>query len=280
MKKAVSLISFVFVLASWNCLAVQFDASVPPRGALYLKVHPIVLVTSARFDDSGKAQNIEHVSQLSYIDTQTELYYSITGSLMAGGLLPVAYIRRSYVSGEISNTTRVRNPWVIIQHQFWSEGVVSASSLRVKLPITEIDPFEENFDVDDKQVDVYPVYYIDWMMSAGTYIYGQIGYKYRMKNDQVKPGDELKLLVETGYAIVPGIIRIFTFSDYTRFFASKINDEKVEFSSGYLYTIAAGARFFLGRNLRVEVLTKADTFGRNQYRGIGGHVGVGYVLGM
>ena len=76
------------------------------------------------------------------------------------------------------------------------------------------------------------------------------------------------------------MIRIFTFSDYTRFFASKINDEKVEFSSGYLYTIAAGARFFLGRNLRVEVLTKADPFGRNQYRGIGGHVGVGYVLGM
>jgi hypothetical protein len=280
MKESVFIFFFAFVLASWNCLAVQFDASVPPKGAFYLKIHPIVFVTSARFDDSGKPRNLEHISQLSYVDTQTEFYYSITDSLMAGGLVPVAYMGRSYVSEESSSETKIRNPWVIVKHQFWSEGIVSASSLRVKLPITEIDPFEEGFDVDDKQVDVYPVYYVDWMMSAGTYIYGQIGYKYRMKNDHIKPGDELKLLVETGYAIVPGIIRIFTFSDFTRFFASKINDEKDELSAGYLYTIAAGVRFFLGRNLRVEVLTNANPFGKNQYRGIGGHVGVGYVLGM
>jgi hypothetical protein len=284
MKKAILIIGLALILASslipWNCLAGQFDASAIPGGAFYLKIHPRIFVTSARFDDSGKAVNLIHVSQLSYVDNQFELYYGITNSLMAGTLLPVGYIRESYAAEESSCITKVKNPWIIIKHQFWSEVVLAASSLRVKLPITEVEP-EEGLDMDDKQVDIYPVYYFDWQMSLlPTYIYGQIGYRYRMENkDQIKPSDELKLLVETGYAIVPGIVRMFTYSDYTRFFGSETDGERNELSEGYLYTIAAGVRFRLGRDLLVEVLTNANPFGRNQFRGVGGHVGIKYVLG-
>ena len=49
---------------------------------------------------------------------------------------------------------------------------------------------------------------------------------------------------------------------------------------GYLYRIGAGVRFFVGRNLRVEVFTNADPMGRNRFRGIGGCLGIGYVAGM
>jgi len=275
-----------FGLIPWDGLAGQFDASVPPKGAFYFKAHFIVFVTSAKFDDSGIPVNIPDLSQLSYIDNQFELYYGITKSLMAGVLVPVAHVRESYVAGENSATTKVKNPWLIIQHQFLPKPVTAASSLRVKLPITEIEPFVkgfnvEGFNIDDKQVDIYPVYYFDWQMSLlPTYIYAQIGYKYRMKDEnQIKPSDELKLAVETGYAIVPGIVRMFTISDYTRFFGSETDGEKDELSEGYLYTIAAGVRFRLGRNFQIEVLTNATPFGRNQFRGIGGHVGIKYVLG-
>jgi len=45
-----------------------------------------------------------------------------------------------------------------------------------------------------------------------------------------------------------------------------------------LYNIGAGVRFLFGRNIRVEIMTKADPVDRNQFRGIGGHVGLGYVF--
>ena len=286
MKKLIFTVSLVVILTSClvspNCAAKQFDASVPPKGNLYFKVYPLVFVTSAKFDDSGNAVNLTHISQLSYVDTQLEIYYGITSSLMTGVLLPVAYTRKSYAAEESSSTTKMRNPWIIVKHQFWPEVVCTASSLRVKLPITDIDPLEEGFDVGDKQVDIYPVYYLDWQASLlPIYIYGEIGYKYRMEDeDHIKPSDELKLVAEAGYAIVPGIVRMFTISDYTRFFGGETNGVKDELSEGYLYTIAAGVRFRLGRNLMIEVLTNANPYGRNQFRGIGGHVGIKYAFGM
>ncbi|MFC1719445.1 hypothetical protein ACFL6S_37695 [Candidatus Poribacteria bacterium] len=282
MKKIAFVIFLVLTcgLTSLTCYAGQFDAAVIPKGAFYLKIFPEIFVISARFNDSGKPENIPGLSQLSYIDNQFELYYGITDSLMAGVLLPVGYVRQSYNAKGTSSTTEVKNPWIVIKHQFWSEVVASASSLRIKLPITEIDALKEGLDMDDKQVDIYPVYYLDWMMSQATYIYTQIGYKYRVKNGSIKPSDELRLVVETGYAIVPGLVRMFTFSDYTRFFGGKIGDEKERFSAGYLYTIAAGVRFMMGRDFQVEILTHADPYGKNQFRGIGGHVGVKYAFGM
>jgi hypothetical protein len=284
MRKAILVLTLVLILAlgltSSNCPAVQFDASVPPRGAFYLKMYPRFFVTSAKFDDLGRPINFSHLSTLTYVDTPLELYCGITDSLMAGILLPVGYIRRNYVSGEISSATQIGNPWLIVKHQFWSEVLYAASSLRVKLPITEIEPLEEGFDIDDKQIDIYPVYYIDWQMPLGTYIYGQIGYKYRMKSGKIKPSDEMRIVVETGYAVVPDIIRIFTFSDFTKFFGGEINGEVDRSSVGYLYTIGAGVRFFLRRNLRVEIFTSADPYGRNRFRGIGGCAGIGCVFGM
>lgn len=279
-------------LPLFDCPARQFDAGVVPKGSLYFKVHSIVFVTSARFDDSGKAINLPDLSQLSYVDNQFELYYGATSSLMTGILVPVAYTRTSYASGENSSTTKAGNPWIVVEYQFWPEVVCVASSLRVKLPITDIEPLMESsgvedkegdiylFDVEDKQGDVYLASYIDWLMGWGGYINSEIGYNYRMENENHKPCDELKLVVETGLAIVPGLIRIFTYSDYTRFFRCKTNGKRDENCEGYLYTIAAGVRFYMKRNLRVEVLTNATPYGRNRFRGIGGHVGVGYVFGM
>lgn len=281
--KKIAFLSFLVLtcgLVSLTCYAGQFDATAIPEGALYLKIYPEIFVTNTRFDDSGNAVSIPGLSQLSYIDNQFELYYGLTGSLMAGVLLPVGYVRRSYDVKGTSAITKVKNPWIIIKHQFWSEVVASASSLRIKLPITEIDPLEEGLDMDDKQVDIYPVYYLDWTMSQATYIYTQIGYKYRVKNGSIKPSDELRLVVETGYAIVPGLVRMFTFSDYTRFFGGKIDGEKDRLSAGYLYTIAAGVRFLMGRDLQLEILTHADPYGKNRFRGIGGHLGVKYAFGM
>jgi len=206
---------------------------------------------------------------------------------MAGILLPVGYIKKTYPEEPDFSTTKLRNPWLIIKHQFWSEVVHAASSLRIKFPITgfepltdDIEPLADGFDIDDKQLDIYPVYYVDWQMSLGTYIYGEIGYKYRMKSGNIKPSDELKLIVETGYAIVPGVLRMFTFSDFTKFFGGKINDEADKLSEGYLYTIGMGVRFFLRRNLRVEVCSCAAPSGTNQFRSLGGSVGIGYVFGM
>jgi hypothetical protein len=273
--------SFILVsLTLWDCLAVQFDASVPPKGAFYFKIYPEIFVTSARFDNSGKSINLPDISQFSYVDTQTEFHYGLTDTLMAGVLLPIEYVRKTYTVDVKTNDTRIGNPWLIITHQFWSEVVTATSSLRVKLPITDIESMEAGFDLDDKQVDIYPVYYFDWMMSIGTYINSQIGYKYRMKNNQIKPSDELRLIIETGYAIVPAVIRIFTYSDFIKFFSSKIDGQIIELSKGYIYTIGAGVRFFLGQNLRIEVLTNATPFGKNRFRGIGGHAGIGFVFGM
>jgi len=284
MRTVILVVSLAVVSASGlspsDCTAVQFDASAPPQGAWYFKMYPRFFVTSAHFDDSAKAINLAHVSQITYIDTPLEIYYGVTPSFMAGVLLPLGYLRESYIAPGSSSTTRLGNPWLIVKHQFWSEVVCAASSLRIKLPIAEADPLGEGLDTDDKQIDLYPVYYIDWQMSLGTYIYGQIGYKYRMKHDDIKPSDELRLVVETGYAIVPGIVRMFTFSDFTKFFAGTVDDEVDELSSGYLYRIGAGVRFFVGRNVRVEVFTNADPMGRNQFRGIGGCLGIGYVAGM
>ena len=268
------------VLSPSDCTAVRFDASVPPKGAWYVKTYPKFFATSAHFNDSGRAISLAGVSQMTYIDTPLEIYYGVSPSLMAGVMLPLGYVREAYDLAGSSSATRLGNPWLIVKHQFWSEVVVAASSLRIKIPITEADALLAGFDRDDKQIDLYPIYYMDWQMSLGTYVYGQIGYKYRMKNGDVKPSDELKLVVETGYAIVPGIVRMFTFSDFTKFFAGNVDGETDELSSGYLYRIGAGVRFFVGRNLRVEVFTNADPLGRNQFRGIGGCLGIGYVAGL
>jgi len=268
-------------------MAKQFDASVIPKGAVFFKVYPNVLVSGAKLGDSGTSTNFTNASLLSYVDVPVEFYYGLTDSIMAGILLPVGYIKKTYPEEPDFSTTKLKNPWLIIKHQFWSEVVHAASSLRVKLPITgsepltdDIEPLTDGFDIEDKQLDIYPVYYLDWMMSLGTYIYGEIGYKYRMKSGNIKPSDELRVIVETGYAIVPDTLNMFTFSDFTKFFGSKINGEKDKLSSGYLYTIGMGVRFFLRRNLRVEVFSCANPLGKNQFRWLGGRVGVGYVFGM
>ena len=296
MKKITMVVSLIFVLASWSCLAGQFDASVVRGGKPFFKIHPKVFVASAWFNDEGIGENIPDLSQLFCIDSQLEFYYGITDSLigiddplMAGILLPVGYVKSSYDTGGVSSTTKVKNPWIIIKHQFLSAPVMSAFSLRVKLPITEIEPLEISrlndgskieCDMDDKQVDIYPIYYVDWLMPWATYIYTQIGYKYRMKSDEIKPSNELKLVIETGYNIDPDRIYMFTISDYTRFFGGEINGEKDRSSAGYLYTIATGIRFFLWRDFQMEILTNATPYGKNQFRGIGGHVGVRCGLGM
>lgn len=273
------LVSAIF-WTSLDCLAFKDDASVLPMDTFWLKIYSDVFVTSAKFDESRKAVNLAHISQLAYIKNRFELSYGITNTLTLGVTSPIGYVKKSLVEEDVFSDTFLENPWIILKHQFWPGTICLTSSLRIKLPITDVDPLEEYFDVDDKQFDIYPVYYIDWQMPMGTYIYSQIGYKYRMKSEKVKPSNELKLLIETGYAIVPGIIRIFTYSDYVRLFGGKINGELDKNSSGYLYTVAAGVRFFLKRDFRIEILTNATPIGKNQLRGIGGSAGLCYVIGI
>jgi len=175
MKRIIFVMFFVVILAFGvapsDVLAVQFDATAIPKGAFYFKIYPNVFVTGGKFDDSGNAVNFTHLSTLSYVDTSLECYYGITGSLMSGVLLPVGYIGKNHPEKTDFSTTKMKNPWLIVKHQFWSEVVCSASSLRIKIPITEIEPLEEGFDIDDKQIDLYPVYYLDWTSSLGVYIY-------------------------------------------------------------------------------------------------------------
>lgn len=280
MKKYLSIISIVFTLLLSlmfsNAFSAQFDASVPPKGSIYFKLFPEVFVTNVKFNDSGTAVSLPNVSAISIINTKIELYYSFTNAIMAGFMFPVDYIRESYTTNKNQESMDLINPWFIIQHQFLSKMICSASSIRIKIPIQEFNPIKEGFDIDDKQFDIYPIYYFDWQSTIGIYIYNQLGYKFRLKNDTIKPGNELKVLIETGYAIVPGIIRIFTCSEITRYFKGKIDEEIIK--SGYVYSIGAGVRFMIGRNLRIEIVTKADPLGRNEFRGIGGHAGIGYVF--
>lgn len=283
MKNLIIMFFFVIFAAifwiSWDCLAFKDDASVLPKDSFWFKIYSDVFVTSAKFDESSKAVNLAHLSQLAYVKNWFELSHGITDNFMLGATLPVGYVKKSLVEEDSFSDTFLENPWIIVKYQFWPGTLCLTSSLRIKIPITDVDPLEEHFNVEEKQVDIYPIFYIDWQMPIGTYIYSQMGYKYRMKSERIKPGDELRLLIETGYAIVPGIIRIFTYSDYVRFFGGKIKGEVDITGSGYLYIMAAGVRFFLNRNLRVEVLTNATPIGKNQLRGIGGSVGICYFAG-
>jgi hypothetical protein len=265
------------------------DAYVPPKGCILLKLVPKVSAASNWFDNDAMARGLNEISKLTHVNTQLEMYYSFTDSIMTGLKFPIDYIREGYKDETKIDTTAMLNPWFALQHEFLTKPFDCAYAISVKLPIVEIKPIgiivddpskntvEDFFYIDDKQIDIYPVFYLDWQSSLGIYIYSKIGYKYRMENDLTKPRNELKFAIETGYAIIPDVIRIFTCSDYTRFYKGEFDGNPLK--AGYLYSIKAGVRFMLGRNFRAEIITRVDPWGKNQFQWVGGNIGIAYVSG-
>lgn len=264
------------------------DASVPPKGCFLLRLISEIHAASNWFDDTAMAVGFNDVSKLTHVDTQLELNYSFTGSIMTGLKFPIDYIRECHISKEKHVTTEMSNPWLTLQHQFLSKPFDCAYSISAKLPVVEIEPIAISvvdsskrtvvalFHIDDKQIDIYPILYLDWQSSLGPYIYSKVGYKYRMDNDQTKPGNELRFAIETGFHVVPGV-RIFACSDYTRFYKGEFNGKLLK--AGYVHSLKGGIKSRISRNFRVEILTEADPWGKNQFQWVGGHVGIAYTSG-
>jgi hypothetical protein len=284
MRKVIPLLFALMPAFSQICTAREFDASTIRRGEHLLKIYPEILFTSAGFDSEGRSIIFPETSGLTRVELRFGMYRGITDNLMAGIILPLGYTRKTYsphLHRGRDTCIGWREIWLLIQHQWIRLPVISSSSLRVKIPITDEKPFEKGLSIGGGQIDLYPVYYFDMPPRHGRSIYfkSQIGYKYRIKKGDTKPSDEFKAILESGYELIPEVrLRLFTFSDYTRFFGGKVKGERTLGTSGYVYTIGYGVEIWPRPGWSMEMSTGGDLMGKNQFRGMTWVIGMGYLF--
>ena len=260
----------------------EFDASTLPRGRYLLKIYPKIFFASAGFDSESRSVNFAEVSGLTRIEFRFGVYRGITDNLMAGIILPLGYTRSTYspnLHRERDTSIGLREIWLLVQHQWITLPVISSSSLRVKIPITDKKDFEQGLRIGDGQIDLYPVYYFDWVTPVHIYLKSEIGYKYRIEKGDTKPSDEFRAILQSGYELIPQVrLRLFTFSDYTRFFGDEVEGESVPGTSGYLYTIGYGVEIWPRPGFSMEMSTGGDFMGKNHFRGMRWVIGIGYLF--
>jgi hypothetical protein len=236
---------------------------------------PKAFFAGAYFTDEGKALNLDRVTGLLYVELPVQVQYGITGSLAAGAILPLGWTYQEVLSDigkDPIHRFAVREVWLTLQHRWWTLPFISSSSLRVKLPLAEKEDWEDGLRVGDGKVDVFPVYYFDYT-SADHYWFTKLSlsYKYRFKNGEIKPFDELNFRSVAGVELW-GRPRmdVFIFADLTRFRNGDYGEARQEFfeEEGSLHTLGYGVSMEPYPMGQIYIETAGDFSGRNRYRGM------------
>ena len=255
--------------------AQEFGASVAPKGGYLLKFYPKIFFTSAYFSDEGKTQNLETVTALLYLEMPVHIQYGLTGSLSIGTILPIGWTYqevRQEIRRHPIDRLAVRELWLTVQHRWWTFLFFSSSSLRIKIPLSKKKDWEDGLRIGDGQVDIFPLYYVDYY-SKERYWYTEltIGYKYRIKNSNYKPFDELNFKSLLGYELWENPqMRCYIYADLTRFRNGDFGEDNLKFFEyeGNLYTFGYGVSLKPIQKLWLHIETAGDWMGRNQYRGM------------
>lgn len=267
---------FVILLPS-GINAQEFGASVVPQGGYLLNFYPKIFFTSAYFSDEGKTQNLETVTALFYLEMPVHIQYGLTGSSNIGAILPIGWTYqevRQEIRRHPIDRLAIRELWLTVQHRWWSFLFFSSSSLRIKIPLSKKKVWEDGLRIGDGQVDIFPLYYVDYY-SEELYWYTEltIGYKYRFKNKNrnYKPFDELKFKSLLGYELWENPkIRGYIYADLTRFRNGDFGEDNLKFFEyeGSLQTFGYGVTLKPIPKLELHIETAGDWFGRNRYRGM------------
>ena len=274
-------ILLILILTPIATQAGEFDASVAPKGHYLLRINPKIYFTSAYFSDDGKPANLDTVTGLLYFEVPVHVQYGLSGALSIGAIVPLGWTYQeiqSDIRPDPIHRLAVRELWLTVQHRWLTLPFVSSSSLRIKIPLSKKKDWEDGLRIGDGQVDVYPIYYIDYF-SKLHYWYTEltIGYKYRFKTGKIKPLDELNFKAQLGYELIPDLqVRFFMYVDLTEFRNGEFEGGTLEFfeQEGRIRTFGYGLSLWPRPSLRMEMATGGDWFGCNQYRGMRWLVGI------
>ncbi|MBT3252814.1 MAG: hypothetical protein HN995_00885 [Candidatus Marinimicrobia bacterium] len=262
-------------LFSVNLDAGDFDASVAPKSRFLLRINPNIYFTSAHFLDNRKPANLDTVTGLLSFEMPIHIQYGLTGALSIGAIIPPIWTYQE-IDPEIRydpiHRFAIRDIWLTIQHRWLAIPFVSSSSIRIKIPISKKKDWEDGLRIGDGQVDIFPLYYIDYY-SKRNYWYSEltVGYKFRLKQGDIKPLDEFHLKTQLGYELLPSLqVRFFLYAGIIDFRNGQFGDNVLEFyqKDGDLRTFGYGVSLWPRPSLRLEIATGGDWFGRNQYRGM------------
>ncbi len=263
----------ILMLLTSNPAAREFEASTAPDKKFVLKLFPKIYFASAYFNDSGKMTQIPNVPGILYAELPVHVQYGVTGSFSVGGILPLGMTYQEEVTraDPVARFT-VREVWLTLQHRWLTFPFISSSSLQIKLPLRDKKNWEDGLKIGDGQIDLFPVFHSGYFnQSKHFYLQYSAGYKFRLKNKDYKPHDEIKLYSLAGIELFSELqVRFFMFSDLTWFRNGEYPGRNVPFfeQEGYLATLGYGVSLWPRPTFRIEVETAGDLVGRNHYRGI------------
>ena len=277
----------VLALSSPPLQAQELGASTPPRGRFIVRVFPKAFYASAYFSEEGKALNLETVTGLLYVELPLQVQYGITGALAVGATLPLGWTYqevRPEIREDPVHRFAVREVWLSVQHKWWTLSFIStssltcSSSLRVKIPLADKVEWEDGLRIGDGQVDVYPSYFLDYIGDERLWFTElALGYKYRFKNGDIKPFDELNFRAVLGLGLLDdGKMDVFVLADLTRFRNGDYGSTDLAFfeREGSLHTLGYGVSLKPNSEVQIYLETAGDFSGRNRYRGMHWTVGM------
>ena len=261
----------------------EFEASTAPDGRFLLRVYPKFYYASAYFNEDGRAHNLPDVSGLLYFELPVQVQYGVTGSLSVGMIVPLGwtYLEENDRPGALDRVA-VREVWLTLQHKWLTFPFVSSSCLQVKLPVSDKKDWEDGLRIGDGQIDIFPAYHFDYF-NRTQYWYVQLtaGYKFRLKEGDWKPNDEIRLYGQGGYELFPDIrMRFYLLADLVKFRNGEFPEGERTFfeRDGDLHSFGYGVSLWPRPTFRVELTTLGDWSGVNQYRGIRWEIGFTKIL--
>jgi hypothetical protein len=284
--RSLVLLSLALILAPASICAQEFGASTPPENRFFLRVFPKAFFTSDRFSDEGKAVNLNTVTGLLYVEVPVQVQYGVTGSLAVGAIVPFGWTYQEVEPGirrDPIHRFAVREIWLTVQHRWWTLPFISSSSLRIKIPLSDKEEWEDGLRIGDGQIDLYPSYFFDYF-SEEHYWFAELalGYKYRFKSGSIKPSDELNLRSVLGFELwAPPKMEVFVFADLTRFRNGDYGEADRMFfeEDGSLHTLGYGVSLETDSLVQIYLETAGDFSGRNRYRGMRWTVGLRKAFG-
>lgn len=266
------------ILIAGAATATDFEASTVPGGHFLLKVYPRFFYASAYFSEEGMARNMTGVTGLLYLELPVRLEYGITSSFAMGAILPLGWTYQEEEDRDdpVSRLT-VRDFWVTMKYRWLTLPVISATSLRVKVPVVEKEDWEDGLRIGDGQIDIQALSHLDYF-SDTRYWYVQLiaAYKYRFEKDDTKFFDELTFAGRAGYELFPDLrMRFYLYGDLTKFINGDFPGDTLRFfeQEGDLHTFGYGVSLWPRPTFRVDLTTGGDLSGTNQYRGMRWTVG-------
>ena len=196
-----------------------------------------------------------------------------SGSFSVGTIVPLGW---TYEEEEGRTESRdrfaVREIWFTLKYRWLTLPLIASSAVRVKVPISDKEPWEDGLRIGDGQVDLFPICHWDYFDKT-RYWYVQLsaGYNYRFKNGDIKPFDELVFSGRAGYELFPDLrMRFHLCTDLTRFMNGDYPDQNRKFyeKEGDLHTFGYGISLWPRPTFRLEITTSGDWSGTNRYRGM------------